>query len=84
NGKKETTPVDAYPGGRSSFGVWDMAGNVWEWTCTPKESSSSQYVAKGGCSLSRGGEVTCFYSESFNADKMYPYLGFRVLSETGG
>lgn len=26
-----TTPVTAYPGGASSFGVWDMAGNVEEW-----------------------------------------------------
>jgi formylglycine-generating enzyme required for sulfatase activity len=27
-----TTPIDEYSEGVSAYGVWDMAGNVWEWT----------------------------------------------------
>ena len=31
-GLGRTTPVDAFPSGTSPFGVWDLAGNVSEWT----------------------------------------------------
>ncbi|MCP4549550.1 MAG: formylglycine-generating enzyme family protein, partial [bacterium] len=33
-GLKETSPVGMFPTNRSLYGVFDMAGNVWEWTST--------------------------------------------------
>lgn len=42
-GSDDTTPVTAFPEGASSYGCWDMLGNVQEWTSTlwgsdPKEN----------------------------------------------
>jgi formylglycine-generating enzyme required for sulfatase activity len=31
SGYNQTAPVDAFPNGRSPYGIWDMAGNAWEW-----------------------------------------------------
>jgi formylglycine-generating enzyme required for sulfatase activity len=45
SGINMTTPVDQYPSGVSPYGVWDMLGNIWEWTSTKRRWSR---VLRGG------------------------------------
>jgi formylglycine-generating enzyme required for sulfatase activity len=40
-----TTPVNCYHSGTSAYGVYDLAGNVWEWCAT--ETSPDRRVLKG-------------------------------------
>ncbi len=63
DGYKDTAPVGSYTGGKSPYGLFDMAGNVWEWvadwydasyysstpTSNPQGPSSGHYrVLRGG------------------------------------
>lgn len=42
------TDVNAYPGGKSPFGVMDMTGNVWQWTDEYIDEHTRSAVLKGG------------------------------------
>ena len=59
DGYVETAPVDAYPLGQSSYGVFDLAGNLGEWVYDVYDhdyyadapgSQSDRAAAARGCS----------------------------------
>lgn len=71
-------PVGSFPDGRSPEDVYDLAGNVWEWTSTRQ---GKLVVVKGGSFLSP--EQACRGSNRMLEDPAVKNidLGFRCVSD---
>lgn len=89
SGIKDTTPVDRYPRGHSPYEVYDMIGNVWEWTSTiyqpypykaddGREASdkSKWHVFRGGSYLTEKRRARAAYRA--HDDDFWSNVGFRV------
>lgn len=93
----DTTPVGAFPAGVSPYGLYDLSGNVWEWTAswylphpgntTRSENFGQIYrVLKGGswwdCSFYKCGISAPTYNRSFfNARVKNASFGFRCAQD---
>jgi len=92
SGNRRLTRVDQYPGGKSSFDVHDMFGNVLEWTIDrykPYDGSfydspdfQENFVVLRGCPwIHQGEEATCAtrtYAPSVNKSN---FIGFRCVKD---
>jgi formylglycine-generating enzyme required for sulfatase activity len=72
-----TTPVDRYPEGRSPYDVWDMAGNVWEWTSSEHQSSLLHELCGGSWRSFSQFTVTVTQRDWMLLDDGREDLGFR-------
>lgn len=75
---RSVAPVGRYK--PNSFGLYDVLGNVWEWTSTCYDAACSQRVARGG---SWRGPATLDFDarNAFAVTHRRATLGFRVMRE---
>jgi formylglycine-generating enzyme required for sulfatase activity len=88
----DTSAVGSYPAGASPYGIYDLAGNVWEWVAdwydenyyavspsrNPTGPSSGSYRAlRGGSWNSSEDFVRASYRNGNVPDSWYNNIGFR-------
>ena len=77
-GADSTTPVGTFNEGISPFGIYDMVGNVWEWTDTPYDEKGIFRVACGGAWYYNHDYSTCISYDFFSKDYAEFVIGFRI------
>ncbi|HEX3019251.1 MAG TPA: SUMF1/EgtB/PvdO family nonheme iron enzyme [Chitinispirillaceae bacterium] len=70
------SPVGILSKGDTPEGVYDLAGNVWEWTST---EDGSRRVLRGGSWDNAAGYCQCASSNYFPPGLRNDYIGFRVV-----
>jgi formylglycine-generating enzyme required for sulfatase activity len=88
---KQPAPVGSFS--PNTFGLHDMLGNVFEWTCSQYKKSydgseqkcsvyADNYSLRGGSWSSRPGWVRAAYRDNFNfPDFRDNYIGFRLAQD---
>jgi formylglycine-generating enzyme required for sulfatase activity len=92
----DTTAVGSYENGKSPYGVYDMAGNVWEWVSDwysdtyyqrspaenpPGPASGEMRVLRGGSWGLVGVSVSTSYRYARDPADTSPDLGFRCARD---
>ena len=78
SGIGSTTPVGIYPAGASPYGLFDCAGNVWEWTTS--RNNQGQIIICGGSWSFYAEDARCFAREISRPGNCSSRIGFRVAT----
>ncbi len=82
NGRfSSTSPVGAFEAGRNAYGLFDMAGNVWQWTSTGKAAGTGSLIVKGGSWMDGPVDLRISNRREVDPAKGYVDVGFRLVRE---
>jgi formylglycine-generating enzyme required for sulfatase activity len=76
--KDRLTPVGNYEAGKSPYGIYDLAGNVWEWTSSDEGSSK---VIRGGAWTHGADWLRSTGRANGSPTLRYSYFGFRCAQD---
>ncbi len=85
-GLKRTTPVNRYHLGVSPYGVYDMAGNIWEWTmntaAAAEEGRDHRRAVAGGSFVSPCDRARTSFRYYLDPRVRYSSIGIRLVGLT--
>ncbi len=79
--RNRTTHVCAYSAGKTNRGLYDMAGNVWEWCAEPSKARTSGLKSapiKGGSWGTEAETMRANYTDKESPGQRGAQLGFRL------
>lgn len=83
DGQATLAPVGSYRA--DTRGLFDLAGNVWEWVSDPWAQSAAEGVVRGGAhTTSERTELLASFRRKIPAEARLPDVGFRMILGTIG
>jgi len=80
-----TSPVGSFKNGVNAFGLFDMAGNVWQWTSTSSVEETGEgpvnIIVKGGSWMDGPNELRVSNRNELDPSQQYGDVGFRLVRE---
>lgn len=77
------SPVGSFENGKNALGLYDMAGNVWQWTATQKDPSveGGNVYLKGGSWMDGPADLRISNRRDISPSKNEFDVGFRLVRE---